>query len=147
MRDAVARLDAEADERLGEPRHLARQLRERSSRRVAVLAAADGGDRVRASAAAQRWTQLRAMLSRPPTNHVAHSGPRETSSTRPTGCENSSPRSSTHRPPEAIGLVDRDAVELGVIASQPRPGASRVTFARSSCSRGVGDQANLTCRR
>ena len=45
--------------------------------------------------AAQRWTQTRATLTRPPTNHVAHSGPRETSTTASHGRENSMPRSST----------------------------------------------------
>ena len=45
--------------------------------------------------AAQRCTQTRAMLTRPPTNQVAHSGPRETSRTVSHGRENSIPRSST----------------------------------------------------
>src|SRR5438876_2316707 len=43
---------------------------------------------------AQRCTQFQARLSLPPTNHVAHSGPRERSTTRSHGRENSSPMSS-----------------------------------------------------
>ena len=43
---------------------------------------------------AQRCTQFQAMLTFPPTNQVAHSGPRERSTTCSHGCENSSPMSS-----------------------------------------------------
>ena len=48
-RDAVARADAERDERLGEPRHVARELGERERAARAVLAEPDGGERVRAA--------------------------------------------------------------------------------------------------
>ena len=43
---------------------------------------------------AQRCTQFQAMFTFPPTNQVAHSGPRERSITCSQGCENSSPMSS-----------------------------------------------------
>ena len=43
---------------------------------------------------AQRWTQFHARFSLPPTNQVAHSGPRERSTTVSHGRENSSPMSS-----------------------------------------------------
>ena len=43
---------------------------------------------------AQRWTQFQARFSLPPTNQVAHSGPRDSSTTASHGCENSRPRSS-----------------------------------------------------
>ena len=45
-RHAVAGLDAERDERLGEPRHLRRELGERPRAPVAVLAAEHGGARI-----------------------------------------------------------------------------------------------------
>ncbi len=47
-----------------------------------------------ASDAARRWTQTRATLTCPPTNHRVHSGPRESSRTASHGRENSMPRSS-----------------------------------------------------
>ena len=48
-RDAVARADAERDELLGEPRHVARELGERERAARAVLAEADRRDGVRAA--------------------------------------------------------------------------------------------------
>ena len=44
---------------------------------------------------AHRCTQFQAMFTSPPTNQVAHSGPRERSKTRSHGFENSRPMSST----------------------------------------------------
>ena len=46
------------------------------------------------SRSAQRWTQFQAIESFEPTNHVAHSGPRERSMTWFQGVEKSSPMSS-----------------------------------------------------
>ncbi len=43
---------------------------------------------------AQSWTHARATLIFPPTNQVAHSGPRDSSRRRSHGCENSIPMSS-----------------------------------------------------
>ena len=56
-RDAVARLDAERDEHLGEPRHVVGELGEGELASRAVLAEPDGGERI-GRRSAQRWTQL-----------------------------------------------------------------------------------------
>ena len=61
---------------------------------LAVLALPDRGGCVRPLAAAHRWTQFHARFRRPPTNQVAHSGPRDSSTTASHGRENSSPMSS-----------------------------------------------------
>ena len=94
-RDPVARADAELDERLGELRHLPRGLGvgERLARRRPRRARR--APRRPAASSAQRCRQTRATFTRPPLNQVAHSGPRDESTTDVQGCENSIPRSST----------------------------------------------------
>ena len=114
-RHAVAGLDAERDERLGEPRHLRRELGERPFAPVAVLAAEDGGRRVRRALAPSRGRTPAATLSRPPTNHFAHSGPSDASSTCSQGCENSMPRSSTTSGQNLSGSSTEQRVQLVVI--------------------------------
>ena len=76
-RDAVARLDAERDELLGEPRHVARELGERQLAARAVLAEPDRGDRVRPALGPAVDAVVARSRRLPPTNHVAHSGPRD----------------------------------------------------------------------
>ena len=70
-----------------------------TARRTCARAASPSSPRKTAATSsgrrsAWRWTQFVAMFSRPPTNHVAHSIPADSSSTRSHGVENSSPRSS-----------------------------------------------------
>ncbi len=78
------------------------------------------------------------MLTRPPVNHVVHSGPRESSRTASHGSENSIPRSSTTAGQKRSG----SSTEMRWSSRYPsaaRRRASRVTFARSTIS-GVGAQ-------
>ena len=72
--DAVARLDAERDEPLGEPRHVARQLGERQLAARAVLAEADRGERVGAARAPSGGRSCARSRRVAPTNQVAHCG-------------------------------------------------------------------------
>ena len=96
-RDAVTNADAERRESLCEARDLIRHLGERQCASPVVLAERDACDRV--------GRRLRPTMGAvvgnahlPPTNQVAHSGPRERSTTRSHGRANSSPMSSTARP-------------------------------------------------
>src|SRR3954469_16602259 len=82
---------------------------------------------------AHRWTQASAMLSFPPTNHVAHSGPRERSITCSQGCENPSPRSSTTAGQNHSGSSCERCWNAAK-SSTPWRRMSRTTFARSSTS-------------
>ena len=91
---------------------------------------------------AQAWRQAVAMFSRAPSNHVVHSIPRESFAHVVPGPRELELEVVGDGAPEALGLLDRDAVEGGVV-SQPRARARRTTFAASSCA-AVGDQANLT---
>ena len=144
--DRVALADAERGEPLGEPRRSRRRARASSSSvRVAVLAEEDRRRLVRPRAAQPSGARRRpARLSRAPTNQRAHSIPSETSSTRSHGVENSSPRSSTTRRPEALRLVDREAVQLGVALAARARRIRRVTFARSIRSGGGRQTTGVT---
>ena len=71
----------------------------------------------------QRWTQFAAMFSRAPTNHFAHSGPSD-------DVEHALPRLRELEPeivdqlgPEALRLLDRDAMQLVVVGTTEPPHA------------------------
>ena len=122
-RDAVAGLDAEPDERLREPRDLARELGEGERGppcrpRPARPRRASPGRPL-----AQRCTQLRAIDDLPPGNQVVHSGPRESSTTASHGSENSSPMSSITSGQNHAGSFGRPARRAR--GSQPCPRAAR----------------------
>ena len=89
---------------------------------------------------AQRSTQLVTRLILPPSNHVAHGMPRETSSTRPYGAWNSIPRSLTAAS-QYHWTSSTERRRSSSIVSIPCARMSRVTFARSTYS-GVGSQAS-----
>src|SRR4051794_37500266 len=81
----------------------------------------------------QRCTHASATFSRPPTNQVAHSAPRERSTTRSHGCENSIPRSSTTAGQNHSGS-SWERCWNAVKSSNPCRRMKRTTFARSSTS-------------
>ena len=89
---------------------------------------------------AQRSTQLVTRFTLPPSNHVAHGMPRETSSTRPYGAWNSIPRSLTAAS-QYHSTSSTERRRSSSIVSIPCARISRVTFARSTYS-GVGSQAS-----
>ncbi len=60
------------------------------------------------------------MFSRAPSNQVVHSIPRESSSTRVPGPREVELEVVGDRAPEALGLVDRDAVQRGVALAAER---------------------------
>ena len=70
------------------------QLREKPVELLTLSACQTAAGESARGPRAQRCTQFQARLSRPPTNQVAHSGPRERSTTASQGPENSSPMSS-----------------------------------------------------
>jgi hypothetical protein len=123
-RHAVARLDAERDERLREARHLLRELRERPLAPVAVLAAQHGSEGV----------------GRPPCPVVharaRHVHPAADEPLRPLRAfrrvEDARPRPreldaevGDDLGPESIRLLDRAAVELVVIRTAQPPDQPR----------------------
>ena len=118
-RDAVARLDADAPQRLGEPDHLARELGERPLAPGAVLAAEDRrrrvgrplGPDVDAGAGDVQPAPFEPRRPLDPARVVEHAVPRS----RELELE-----ILRDRAPEALGLVDRDPVErVVVVAAEP----------------------------
>ncbi len=112
--------DAERRELLGEPRDVARELREGERGATAVLAEPDRRDGV-GRAPAQRCTQFSAIERRPPTNHVAHSGPRDRSTTCVPAAREVEAEIVDDERPEPLGLVARAAHELRVAARTGAP--------------------------
>src|SRR5436189_5212171 len=94
---------------------------------------------------AQRWTQFQARFSLPPTNQVAHSGPRVRSATRSHGCENSSPMSSIAAGQNRSGSSAENRWRA-LKSANPSRRIKRTTFACSSTS-GVGLQTISIARR
>ena len=108
-RHAVAGLDAELHERLREPRHLRRELRERPARAGRRSRRGARLRQRRASAAPSRGRTPVRRSARPPTNQVAHSGPLAS-------VEHALPRLREldaeivdDRGPESLGILDRDS--------------------------------------
>ena len=134
-RDTVAGADAERDETLGEPGHVARELGECQLAPRAVLAEPDRGDpvRIRGGPAVDAVVRDRDRAPDEPGRPVRTARVVEYPRPRPA---NSRPRSSTTSGQNHSGSVDRAAHQVGVAR---RSGAStrRVAFAcRSVASSG-----------
>ena len=137
--DRVALADAESTQALRRAERPRRTARARSATsRVPSSPCQIAASSLGELAGRPLWTQFQARLSFPPVNQVAHSSRETCPPPAPRARENSRPRSSISGRPEALGLLDRDAVERpGTVARRARARAWSGSRSRRSSRVGL----------
>ena len=107
------------------PRHLVARARASVNDVRAPSSACQTAASSSGRSAAQRCTQAVARLSRAPVNQVVHSMPRESSSTASQSRDEGDAEVVAHRAPEAVGLLDRHAVERRIVVAAEGAGEAR----------------------